>query len=227
MKKVLIVGDFDTFRELDDNILSRDGLFVFTTSSGEQAVEIHKREKVDLIISDLDLPGMGGDDLCNYIRGFSILKNVSTILLCENRRDDLERCIHCGANAVITRPIRADDLNARVSQLLNISERENLRVVMRVAVEGKTGDETFYPVSENISASGMLIRTERVLAKGDIITCTFLLGLEQIVVKGEVARVERRGQEGYLYGVRFVDMNDTLLFKIEEFIRNRLSWPAP
>src|SRR3990172_4252938 len=66
MKKVLLVDDVKLFLELEKTLLNRSNLQIFTASSGQEALEIHKREKADLILCDLYMPGMNGDEVCKY-----------------------------------------------------------------------------------------------------------------------------------------------------------------
>jgi CheY-like chemotaxis protein len=58
MKKLLIVGNIQKFVTTGKNILNRADLKIFTATSGEKALDIHKTEKADLIITELDIPGM-------------------------------------------------------------------------------------------------------------------------------------------------------------------------
>jgi CheY-like chemotaxis protein len=223
MKKILVVGNFETFMEMDKNVLSRDDSLMLAASSAESAIDIHKKEHADLIITDLELPGMDGCELSEYIRSYMTLKKVSILILCSDDEEEVKRCKDCGANDYISRPLRADELNRKVSELLDIAERESMRVLMKVTVEGQVEDETFFAMSEDISNSGILIRTEKVLKEGDRMSFSFLLGADQVTIDGEIARVREEESDGYLYGVQFVDMDPVMIHRVEEFIRSRQS----
>lgn len=223
MKKILVVGNFETFMEMDKNVLSRDDSLMLAASSAESAIDIHKKEHADLIITDLDLPGMDGCELSEYIRSYMTLKKVSILILCGNVAEEVQRCNECGANDHITRPLNPDELNTKVSELLEIAERESMRVLMKVTVEGKVEDETFFALSEDISNSGILIRTEKMLEEGDRLSFSFLLGADQVTIEGEIARVKENESGSFLYGVQFVDMDPVMIHRIEEFIKSRKS----
>ena len=80
MKKLLIVGNIQQFMATEKNILNRADIKIFTAQSGEKALEIHRTERVDLIITELDMPGISGDKLCSLIRKDEELKHVSIII---------------------------------------------------------------------------------------------------------------------------------------------------
>lgn len=105
MKKIIIASALKPFIEKERSILQRADFRIFTATSGEEALKIHRGEKADMIIADLDMPGIGGDKLCSVIRGDEALKKVSIIIVCTNRQSDLERCSSSGANSYITKPI--------------------------------------------------------------------------------------------------------------------------
>ena len=60
---MLIVESLTSLIEQEKNILSNRGLHILTAASGEEALAIHKNEKVDLIVSRLDMTGTGSDSL--------------------------------------------------------------------------------------------------------------------------------------------------------------------
>lgn len=222
-KKILIVDDLRPIVEEEKNILSRSGFSIFTATSGEEALKIHRAEKVDLIISDLNMPGMGGDELCSIIKRDDSLKNVSIIIICFNKKSEIEKCEACGANSFITKPIKPEELFRKVSGFLDAPEREGLRVLVKVTVKGAFKADFFFSTSRNISTSGILLETDKVLAKGDTITCSFFLNSKQITTDGEVMRVVKKSSDSYNYGVKFIDIAYHSKAPIEEFIRKRQS----
>ena len=153
-KKILIVDDLRPIVEAEKNILSRSGFSIFTATSGEEALKIHRAEKVDLIISDLNMPGMGGDELCSIIKRDDSLKNVSIIIICFNKKSEIEKCEACGANSFITKPIKPEELFRKVSGFLDAPEREGLRVLAK----GNTITCSFFLNSNQITTDGEVMR---------------------------------------------------------------------
>jgi DNA-binding response OmpR family regulator len=219
MKKIIVAHDLRTMFIGGNSALSRDDVRIFTAPSAKEILKIHGKERVDLIIVDLDMQGMAGDELCNTIRGDDDLKTVALILACPGEKSAVERCRVCGANAVITKPINQEELFHTVIELLNISERGNLRGLIKVSVHGRFRNDFFFSTSHNISTTGMLIETDRVLAHGDKITCSLVLQ-HNVTITGEIRRVTKKASDLYDYGIRFLDLDPKSKAQIEEFIKS-------
>jgi CheY-like chemotaxis protein len=222
MKKVLLVDDLKTFIEKERTILNRSDIKIFTATSSEEALAVHRKEKVDLIIADLDMPGISGDKLCTIIRNDEDLNHVSFILVCGGSESDLQRVARCKADVHVTKPIRPLQFLESVSGLLDMPERKSYRVLLRATVNGKFGNEPFFCSSQDISATGLLLETDKALEKGDVMTCSFFLpGAERIITDTEVMRVVKSGEGTLRYGVRYVGLQPASKTAIESFIEKR------
>lgn len=223
MKKILLVADLNTLVDKEKNILSRTDFQIFTATSGDEALKIHKAEKMDLIVTNLDMPGMTGDNLCSLVRNDDTLKQVSVIIVCSSTSSDLARVRKCNANAYITKPIRPVQFLEKVSHLLEIPERQSYRVLLKVKIKGTAAENSFFCSSRNISTSGLLIETEKNLQKGDIISCSFFLPKSEcIVTDAEVMRVVKNEDGSYQYGVRYLDMDAKHNSAIQAFIKTKI-----
>jgi len=65
---ILVVDDEESMRNLLNSILAKDGYRVFLAECGEEALDILKRESIDLVMSDLKMPGMDGFELLKRIK---------------------------------------------------------------------------------------------------------------------------------------------------------------
>jgi CheY-like chemotaxis protein len=221
MKKILIVDDLVAFVEKEKSLLSRADFQIFTATSGKKALALHRAERMDLIITDLHMSDIDGDKLCSTVRKDPGLKSVSIIIVCDGTRADVERVTICGANAHLTKPIRPVQLVEKVGQLLDVPERKSYRVVLKVTVHGSNRRESFFCSSRNISATGMLIETEKILNKGDKVSCAFFLpNADRITAEAEIMRVARDGT-GYQYGIRYLDLPPKFKAQINDFIASR------
>ncbi len=222
MKKVLLVNDLKTILEKEKTILNRSDITIFTAASGEEALTIHRKEKVDLIVADIDMPGISGDKLCSLIREDDGLKYVSFIILCRGSESDLHRVSRCKANLHVTKPIRPLQFLESVGRLLDIPERKSYRVLLKAKIDGKFDNEPFFCSSQDISATGMLIETDKTLEKGDIMNCSFFLpGAAKIATGAEVMRVVKSDDGLLRYGVRYSGLPSAHKAAIEAFIKKR------
>jgi len=226
MKKILLVNASRYFLDEDKSLLDRKDFQVFLAPSAALALQIHRQEKVNLIVSDLDMPEMGGDVLCTRIRGEADSRAVSFILICHDTPTELLRGRHCGANVCLKKPFSPQTLLEQVEKLLSVSVRRGYRVLLRVKVQGTSEDTVFFCTSQNLSESGMLIETDRSLLTGDRITCSFFLpGSAHITVEGELVRVETVPDGGHRYGVRFTAIAAEQKLAIENFMADTLLQP--
>ncbi len=220
MNKIFVYEELHPVIEAHPSLLSRNNVRLFTAPTAEEALEIHRAERMDLIVADLDMPRMGGDKLCLSIRqGGDALNKVYVMIACSGRKDELRRLEKCGANTYIKKPFDLPHLLEVMGGLLAIPRRRDLRVLVKVTVHGKFRSESFFCASRDISASGLLVETDKTLAKGDTITCSFFLpDTERIIVDGEVVRVIRGKLNTYSYGVRFLAVSDKARTEIARFI---------
>jgi two-component system chemotaxis response regulator CheY len=222
MKKILIVDKLDAIIEKRKSMLSRSEFTILSATSGEEALRIHREEKVDLILTELDMPVMSGDALCSRMRSDPELKKVSVIIICSKGEADIRRCQACGANAYVTKPVDPQKLFHNVGELLDVPARLSMRLLIKISVKGKFRGGSFFATSKNISATGILIETDKALEKGDLITCGYFLGADQVESDGQVVRVVRKPQGLNDYGVKFTGMDPSLKAKIEQYIEKLL-----
>jgi CheY-like chemotaxis protein len=219
MKKILLVNSVVSFHEENGSFLDRGDFRIFTASTGIEALEIHRQERVNLIISDLDLPEMGGAKFCTLIRAEDDLKNVAILLTCRNTAEDMERASQSGANAWISKPIVPDKILKSIGRLLFVSVRKDYRVLLKVQTQNEIDSTSFFCTSHNISTSGILFETDKLLNKGDRIICAFFLpGARRIVASGETVRTVTKATGNYQYGVQFIDLAAEIREEIERFV---------
>jgi hypothetical protein len=155
------------------------------------------------------------------IRRGEHLRNVSIIILAPDTQAHRERGTRCGVNAVLPMPVDPATFAGKVREFLAVAPRRHYRVVLNIAVDGMRNDRPFLCNMENISASGMLIRTPERLAAGDRIACSFYLPTgKRIGTSGEVVRtVNQMAESGvYRYGVRFLSLPSEAASAITGFV---------
>lgn len=220
MKKVLLAGGLKDLFAGKGSFLERADIEVYTAYTYGQMLKIHRREGVDLIITQLNVPDMKGEEFFETLRKSEELRRVSSIIICgEDTLDHREQCKRCRANAVFTMPLDAVLLHNKVQQFLNVAPRKSYRTALAVAIQGKFKDKPRPFYTENISAKGMLIRSEEPLAKGDgIFFSFFLTDGTHASGYGEITRVARAAGAPYQYGIRFTNIEPSVRAAIEAAI---------
>ncbi len=114
--KVLIVEDDANLLETLKYNLRKEGYDVVTASDGEQAIEVARREKPDLLILDIMLPKLNGFEVCRILRQEMIVP----ILMLTAKADETDKIVglEIGADDYMTKPFSIRELLARVRAML-------------------------------------------------------------------------------------------------------------
>lgn len=120
---ILVVDDEIVNRKIMITLMNQMGHRVLSADSGKRALELLGEEKIDLMILDLMMPDMTGDQVCQKVREqYSITELPILILTAAGRTLDLLNAFQCGANDFQKKPADADELKARVKSLLLIKK---------------------------------------------------------------------------------------------------------
>lgn len=119
-KKILIVDDQVEVRELVEVTLMVGDFTIFKAESGEEAVQIAKKEKPDLIIMDVMMPGgMNGLEATRIIRRYPDTSGVKVIMLtAKGQKNDIEQGFEAGADEYFIKPFSPLDLIRKVEEVL-------------------------------------------------------------------------------------------------------------
>ncbi len=116
---VLLVDDEDTLRRVMKDLLEREGYTVAEARDGMEALDEVDRRAPDVIVLDLNLPGMDGYTVLGKLRSRPATRNVPIIVLTAKGDEDNEvRVFELGANDFLTKPFRARALSARLEAVL-------------------------------------------------------------------------------------------------------------
>ena len=118
--KVLVVDDFATMRKIIKNILTQLGFKnIFEADDGSSALELLKKEKIDLIISDWNMPKMSGLDLLKAVRNDPNLKDILFVMVtAEAQKDNVIEAIKHGVNQYIVKPFTPETLKEKLEKVL-------------------------------------------------------------------------------------------------------------
>jgi two-component system, OmpR family, KDP operon response regulator KdpE len=109
---VLIVDDEPQIRRVLRSTLSFRGYEILEASTGEEAVELARKAKPDLILLDVNLPGISGIETCRELRRFTAAPII--ILTVRSAERDKVVALDAGADDFVTKPFSIEELLARV-----------------------------------------------------------------------------------------------------------------
>jgi DNA-binding response OmpR family regulator len=113
---VLVVEDETKIRELLRSYLEREGFNVITTASGAEAIGLAERVAPDLIVLDLGLPDVPGEEVAREVRRISEVPVL--MLTAKAAEDDRIRGLEVGADDYVTKPFSPRELVLRVRAIL-------------------------------------------------------------------------------------------------------------
>jgi type II secretory ATPase GspE/PulE/Tfp pilus assembly ATPase PilB-like protein/CheY-like chemotaxis protein len=118
-RKVLLVDDEDTLRRVMKDLLEREGYIVAEARDGVQALDQVDRFGPDVIVLDLNLPGLDGYGVLSHLRSRPATANIPVVVLTAKSDEDNEvRVFQLGADDFLTKPFRARALSARLDAVL-------------------------------------------------------------------------------------------------------------
>ena len=117
--KILLVDDEKDIIEFLKYNFEKEGFKVYTARNGSEGKQVAKKEKPDLIILDIMMPGMDGVELCQELRALPEFEDTLIVFLTARGEDYSQIAgFEVGADDYITKPVRPKVLIARVKALL-------------------------------------------------------------------------------------------------------------
>ena len=117
--KVLLVDDEDMLRRVMKDLLERDGYSVVEARDGVEALDQVDRHAPDVIVLDLNLPGLDGYGVLTHLRSRPTTAHIPVMVLTARGDEENEvRVFEMGADDFLTKPFRARALSARVAAVL-------------------------------------------------------------------------------------------------------------
>lgn len=179
MTRILVVEDEPTYRDMLEFNLSRDGFEVETASDGLAAVEKFG-EGIDVVLLDLMLPGISGNEVCRRIRAQSQVPII--MLTAKDAEIDKVVGLEIGADDYVTKPYSYRELVARIRAILrrvaDAPLREESAELLRVGriemdldahVVRVAGEPIRMPLREFELLELFMENPDRVLTRGQIL----------------------------------------------------------
>jgi CheY-like chemotaxis protein len=123
---IVVAEDDPDIREISVRLLQRAGHLVLPAVDGAEGWRAVLRHDPDLVVSDIEMPGMTGFELCEAIRGNPATSLVPVILISGVLMPGDTRAIKMGATALLPKPFTARDLTSCVADALKSGHRDRL-----------------------------------------------------------------------------------------------------
>ncbi|MCK4788005.1 MAG: response regulator [Desulfobacteraceae bacterium] len=116
---VLVVDDFATMRRIIKNVLKQIGFTkILEADDGTTALAVLKKNEVDLIISDWNMPKMTGLDLLKKVRGEESTKKIAFVMVtAEAQKDNVLQAVQAGVSNYVVKPFTADAIKEKLTQV--------------------------------------------------------------------------------------------------------------
>lgn len=124
--KVLLVEDEESIRKFVKINLEREGYIIFEAGSGEEGIEVARRERPDIVVLDIMLPGIDGFEVCKTLRGE--FPSLGIIMLTAKAEDyDKIMGLQFGTDDYLTKPFNPTELTLRIKSIERRLEPEEVK----------------------------------------------------------------------------------------------------
>jgi uncharacterized protein (TIGR02266 family) len=225
-KKILLADDVNFFLELEKSFLQREEIDILMAGNGQEAYELIAKHRPEVVLLDLYMPEMNGDECCRRVKSDPGLRDIPVVMVTTaGKPEEQDRCRKAGCDEILLKPIHRHDFLEMVRRHLNVVERVLPRSPVRMQVlYGK--ENLLEDYSVNLSAGGLFLETANPLAPEEPLTLTFHLPEQDppICCQGLVAWVNSPGAlcnpalpSGM--GIKFVDLDLEHLYQIRTFLK--------
>lgn len=118
-EKIMVVEDEQLMRMIIRQILKQLGfIHVKEVFNGDQAVTELRRERYDLVVTDLNMPGLSGIELLKIIRNDSALYKIPVLVItADGGQDKIQEAVQAGAQGYIVKPFTAEAFEKKLAQI--------------------------------------------------------------------------------------------------------------
>ena len=178
MKRVLVVEDDAAIRNGLEEVLAAEHYQVLAAATGTKALDLGKKENLDVIILDLGLPDINGEDVCQQLRDAGV---PTPILMLTSKSQEMDKVmgLEKGADDYMTKPFSVRELLARLRALLR-RERGVKRDLEEYAfgkavVDFKKQEAQFNGKPVKLSVREYAVLKYLIMHEGEVVTRDMLL----------------------------------------------------
>lgn len=175
MSKILIIEDDISIHNVLEELLKQKDYEIFNAYSGTEALLLLEKERYDLILLDLMLPGLSGEEIIKRVKDTSII-----VLSAKVSSDDKVACLLSGASDYVTKPFDSKELLARIEVQLRGKKNNNIKESLKYKELELLDDNHTLLVSNNkvnLTRTEYAILKQLLINNGQVITKNRLLEL--------------------------------------------------
>ena len=156
---ILVVEDSPTQAAQLQRTLTEHGYQVSSVSGGQEALSYVRQHRVDIVVSDIVMPGMDGYELCMQIKSDGATKGIPVMLLTQlSDPEDIVRGLACGADNFITKPYDEEFLLARIEYIL-VNQKLRAQAVAEMGIEIFFAGQKHFVTSDRMQIVDLLLST--------------------------------------------------------------------
>ncbi len=225
--KILLVDDTDLFLDLERSYLDRSSFIISTAQSGPEAISAIRSKRPTLVILDLLMPGMDGDEVCRKIKSDPLTNTIPIIMVSSDQDPEMrERCYSAGCDAFVPKPLKRDELLDAIEKTIVIAKRRFPRIPTHLLSDVRHDGKDRQLWIHTISKGGIFLEADPappVMARLDV---TFSLPDVEEKISAQV-KVKWQGtvRENSPFGVgcQFTEIDDRLAEIIGNYVNEKLA----
>lgn len=219
-RTILMVDDVGMFRDLGALFLARTARVV-TATGGEDALALARRERPDLIVTDLHMPAPDGEALCRMVKADPDLGETPVIIVVGGSQPkDRARAVRAGADDLLCKPLSRLQLIEAVNRFLRAQVRGLPRIEVDEPVRIVARQAEAWGTVRNLSRGGLFVETDCSLAPADEVDLQFSLPEAAAEIEPSAQVIWRRDTNGEPrgMGMRFLAVDGATVRRLEDFV---------
>lgn len=223
-KTILIVDDVELFIQLQVSYLGKDKYFIHTANSGNEGLSLARALKPDLILLDLFMEDLNGDEVCHILKKDPATSTIPVVLVSSGDHEKSRSAmVSSGSDGLVFKPVRRDLLVTVVENLLGTDLRFHDRITVNISGmvihNGKEHRVTIHSLSSDGAFLGLSYRVTR----GDLMEISFTLPDTRDMIQIRSAAVVWIGTIGEGgpagAGLSYLSIEEGMRKKISDFVR--------